>query len=1065
MLRTKIRKIAAVLMLVSFIFATVSPAMALTPGGLKKITEIEGGGGASKNIGTETDPVWVASDNAKTIYFGNYWQTLKSGAPSASEDLRDYNYEGIKWRVLSNDQTGTGTKQVFLMSDQGLYADQFNSSVLMGNKWSTSEVRATLTGLELGAASNTVEYADLNTPSFAYDAFNAKEYAAIADTTHTAGGDCTGKDIESTDKLFLLSYEEVNNTDYGFENTDLCMPSDTRRAPATEMAQHVKMYGNTKAADVDDGNSYWWLRSPGDGFDFAYGVIEDGVVIYDHDMSDDFYVDYAVVAARAALNLNQESVLLLSAAVGGKGADACVGAFGLDNTYEGENGWKLTLKDAYNATTNPTGIKAPTNVSVTQTMTGGVDALAEAADEGGTIDLTSGVTVEYSAPVVKYTAQAITDGKANYVSGIVANSAGDYVNYAKISDQASETGKEVGFGTLADGTYKMYVYAEQANGDKETDYASDFSNTDGYEFTKGSTTAYEGTLSTGYATKALTANLGGDFNLSFENDTYNTGVTVGEGETGTITADATGGTTLTGKITVEENATLTTANKFTLKGDNTVDGTVTGGALTIAGGKTTVNETGSIENDVTIQTAGTVKAEGKIANATVKEGGTLELNADKYGVTGGVENAALDGGTLNLTGGTLTKAVTGGNLNVNGDVTSKADYIAGDTNTVTADNILTLSAGALAKAITGEGTTKIAGDVTTNAKVSTTAYTIGTAGNLTTDAQYIGTAIDNSGIVNLTAGTLTKAITGEGTTKIAGDVTAEAAIATVLTVDTAGELTTSADNLGGDVTNSGTLNLTAGTLAKAISGEGTTKITGDVTAEAAIATALTVDTTGELTTSADNLGGDVTNSGIVNFTGGTLAKNYTSTGTTNFKDKTTFSGEVSLTNSTVNFYLDGFKAGDTIVTSDKAVALDNAEIGLYQIIDTEHKLTQKGDKITLISSAEGYGYTEEAPNLIDVQGGMVEDTYGVYQSTTGALEAAYIESGLIDQTKSFSEARLAGSAAINSASDLVASAVIENATAEAKDWEAFAAIQGSHSRYETGSHIDLNSTNVAAGLS
>ena len=183
---------------------------------------------------------------------------------------------------------------------------------------------------------------------------------------------------------------------------------------------------------------------------------------------------------------------------------------------------------------------------------------------------------------------------------------------------------------------------------------------------------------------------------------------------------------------------------------------------------------------------------------------------------------------------------------------------------------------------------------------------------------------------------------------------------------------------------------------------------------------------GTLEANADSLKNDVTNSGIVNFTGGTFAKSYASTGTTNVKGKTKFSGEVSLANSTVNFYLDGFKAGDTIVTSDKAAALDNAEIGLYQITDTDSKLTQKGDKITLISSAEGYGYTEEAPNLIDVQGGMVEDTYGVYQSTTGALEAAYIESGLIDQTKSFSEARLAGSAAINSASDLIAGQIADH---------------------------------------
>ena len=160
------KKLTAILMLVSFIFATVSPAMAA---GLADITSIAGGKGGT-------------TGNAGTIYFGNYWQSYSgSGATDVKES---YNYEGIKWRVLSNDQTGTGTKQVFLMSDQGLYADQFNSNTNMGNVWKDSEVRATLTGLASGAASNTVEYADLNTASFAKDAFSAEEYAAIADTTH-----------------------------------------------------------------------------------------------------------------------------------------------------------------------------------------------------------------------------------------------------------------------------------------------------------------------------------------------------------------------------------------------------------------------------------------------------------------------------------------------------------------------------------------------------------------------------------------------------------------------------------------------------------------------------------------------------------------------------------------------------------------------------------------------------------------------------------------------------------------------------------------------------------------
>ena len=306
------------------------------------------------------------------------------------------------------------------------------------------------------------------------------------------------------------------------------------------------------------------------------------------------------------------------------------------------------------------------------------------------------------------------------------------------------------------------------------------------------------------------------------------------------------------------------------------------------------------------------------------------------------------------------------------------------------------------------------------------------------------------------------------------------------TVNTGGILTMDKVTFEGtagdaDVINDGTLSMGEVAFDKGVKGKGVLNLNNSFVNETAIEQGtinvmngvvldnkgtITADVVnkGTITTDAGNISGSVENSNLLTFTGGTFAKNYTSTGTTNFKGKTTFNGAVSLANSTVSFYLDGFKAGDTIVTSDKAVALEGAEIELYQITDTDHKLTKDGDKITLVSKVEGYGYTEDDPNFVDVQGGLVEDTYGVYQSADGALEAAFLESGIIDETKSFSEARLAGSAAINSASDLVAGQAIDSA-ASGDTWQAFAAIGGSHGRYNTSSHVDLNSLNVAAGLS
>ncbi|MDO4987402.1 MAG: autotransporter outer membrane beta-barrel domain-containing protein, partial [Synergistes sp.] len=84
-----------------------------------------------------------------------------------------------------------------------------------------------------------------------------------------------------------------------------------------------------------------------------------------------------------------------------------------------------------------------------------------------------------------------------------------------------------------------------------------------------------------------------------------------------------------------------------------------------------------------------------------------------------------------------------------------------------------------------------------------------------------------------------------------------------------------------------------------------------------------------------------------------------------------------------------------------------------------------------------------------------------------ALMLGCLNKGAADQTKSFSEARLAGAAVLNSGSDLIATEVIDNIEEikAAKGWEAFAAMSAAHSRYETGSHITLNSYNIAAGVS
>ena len=83
-----------------------------------------------------------------------------------------------------------------------------------------------------------------------------------------------------------------------------------------------------------------------------------------------------------------------------------------------------------------------------------------------------------------------------------------------------------------------------------------------------------------------------------------------------------------------------------------------------------------------------------------------------------------------------------------------------------------------------------------------------------------------------------------------------------------------------------------------------------------------------------------------------------------------------------------------------------------------------------------------------------------------ALILGYLAQEATPQTKSFTQSKFALTAAINDAGDLIATNLIDSVKSEGKDWEAFAVMKGSNSRYdEVSSNVTLNMFNVAAGLS
>lgn len=332
----------------------------------------------------------ISGAQASSVYFGKYNQS--------SNGAGEYIIEPIKWRVLSNSGS-----QLFLLADQNLDCKQYHG-VRTNVTWGQCNLRTWLNGESNG--------------DFKVDAFSTDERSSIADSTVVTDG------RKTTDKIFLLSSEEVGNDTYGFTNKESLIATSTA-------------YAKKQGAHSGD----WWLRSPGSqGSDHAAVVHSGGGVTWGG-----YPVTNGGYAVRPAFNLNLSSIIFTSAAVGGKSSGTVgVAALTAPAAYTGTE-WKFTVLDK------------------------GRSFLAQRTDSG---NVTAGNNISIS-----YTDATV--GVNEYVSAILLNSSEELLYYGRIADKSSGEANGTADITipagLDDGTYTVKVFSEQYNGDKKTDYASKFS--------------------------------------------------------------------------------------------------------------------------------------------------------------------------------------------------------------------------------------------------------------------------------------------------------------------------------------------------------------------------------------------------------------------------------------------------------------------------------------------------------------------------------------------------------------------------------------------------------------
>ena len=224
---------------------------------------------------------------------------------------------------------------------------------------------------------------------------------------------------------------------YNGENTDCVAGGQVDNAVFWPLStkEAIAVNNDLRALDPAHPNwvtSSWYLRSPGSKTFYVAIVSSDGSVQYSG-ASIRKKNNHRTV--RPAFNLNLNSVLFASAAVGGKPE----GGLTPISEYSG-NEWKLTLLDSSR------------NFAVTE------KAVSGAPDDT--------VTLHYTGA---------TTGINEYISAIIADNSGTQY-YGRVAQPTAESGTvEIKIPSdIAPGSYTLKVFSEQYNGDYNTDYASNF---------------------------------------------------------------------------------------------------------------------------------------------------------------------------------------------------------------------------------------------------------------------------------------------------------------------------------------------------------------------------------------------------------------------------------------------------------------------------------------------------------------------------------------------------------------------------------------------------------------
>ena len=338
--------------------------------------EVGAEGSAAIQLGTEVLNKNVNTATAPTVYFG-----------------QNHDNNPAAWRVIGYDGSGVASAQgdITMLAAGAMGVIPF-ADIILYNEYAPSNLKTAIDALA--------------------EKLTTEENAAVKKRALTSGS----YNGENTD---CVAGGQVDNAVF--------WPLSTAEASAVN--------NDLRALEPAHPNwvtSSWWLRSPGSKTFYVAIVSSDGSVQYSG-VSVRKKNNHRTV--RPAFNLNLNSVLFASAAVGGKPD----GGLTEVSEYSGSE-WKLTFLDSSRsfAVTEKTADAAPDDT----------------------------VTLNYSGATI---------GKNEYISVIIADNNGAQY-YGRVAQPTAESGTvEIKIPSdIAPGDYTMKVFNEQYNGDCKTDLASAF---------------------------------------------------------------------------------------------------------------------------------------------------------------------------------------------------------------------------------------------------------------------------------------------------------------------------------------------------------------------------------------------------------------------------------------------------------------------------------------------------------------------------------------------------------------------------------------------------------------